>query len=176
MPPCEQSIASSAEKRCNQENPASRQTAWCWASFCCVLGLLSRIKSSMCRSFSYAVLTHCALPITVTVRSRSKNEHFSLYGEKAREEKEGERRLWERCVNRFPVFHGFHSRSEGEKGEMAFSLRRLAAALLLFLFSLNIRDYSASLLGVTGRKSSCTPSLRSKHMVFASATQKPRTL
>jgi len=28
------------------------------------------------------------------------------------------------------VFHGFHSRSEGEKGEMAFSLRRLAAALL----------------------------------------------
>jgi hypothetical protein len=32
------------------------------------------------------------------------------------------------------VFHGFHSRSEGEKGEMAFSLRRLAAALLLYLF------------------------------------------
>ena len=47
---------------------------------------------------------------------------------------------------------------------------------LLSLFSLNIRDYSASLLGVTGRKSSCTPSLRSKHMVFASATQNPRTL
>ena len=52
------------------------------------------------------------------------------------------------------VFHGFHSSSEGEKGEVAFSLRRLAAALLLSLFSLNIRDYSASLLGVTGRKSS----------------------
>ena len=52
------------------------------------------------------------------------------------------------------VFHGFHSRSEGEKEEMAFSLRRLAATLLLYLFSLNIRDYSASLLGVTGRKSS----------------------
>ena len=47
---------------------------------------------------------------------------------------------------------------------------------VLSLFSLNIRGYSASLLGVTGRKSSCTPSLRSKHMVFASATQKPRTL
>ena len=47
---------------------------------------------------------------------------------------------------------------------------------LLSLFSLNIRDYSASLFGVTGRKSSCTPSLRSKHMVFASATQNPRTL
>ena len=60
--------------------------------------------------------------------------------------------------------------------EVAFSLRRFAAALLLSLFSLNIRDYSASLLGVTGRKSSWTPSLRSKHMVFASATQKPRTL
>ena len=52
------------------------------------------------------------------------------------------------------VFHGFHSRSEGEKGEVAFSLRRLAAALFLSLFSLKIRDYSASLLGVTGRKSS----------------------
>ena len=37
------------------------------------------------------------------------------------------------------VFHGFHSSSEGEKGEVAFSLRRLAAALLLSLFSLNIR-------------------------------------
>ena len=54
----------------------------------------------MCRSFFYAVLTYCALPITVTARSWSKNEHFSLYREKAREEKEGERRLWERCVNR----------------------------------------------------------------------------
>ena len=52
------------------------------------------------------------------------------------------------------VFHGFHSRSKGEKGEVAFSLRRLAAVLLLSLFSLKIRDYSASLLGVTGRKSS----------------------
>ena len=53
-----------------------------------------------------------------------------MYREKAREEKEGERRPRERCVNRFSVFHGFHSRSEGEKGEVAFSLRRLAAALL----------------------------------------------
>ena len=54
----------------------------------------------MCRSFFYAVLTYCALPITVTARSWSKNEHFSLYREKAREEKEGKHRLWERCVNR----------------------------------------------------------------------------
>ena len=75
----------------------------------------------MCRSFFYAALTYCALPITVTVRSRSKNEHFSLYREKAGEEKEGERRLWERCANRFSVFHGFHSRSEGEKGEVDFA-------------------------------------------------------
>ena len=28
------------------------------------------------------------------------NGHLSLYREKAREEKEGERRLWERCANR----------------------------------------------------------------------------
>ena len=108
----------------------------------------------MCRLFSYAVLIYCALPITATVRFRDRKWTLSLYREKAREEKEGKRRLWERCINRFSVFHGFHSRSEGEKGEMAFSLRRLAAALLLSLFSLNIRDYSASLLGVTGRKSS----------------------
>ena len=54
----------------------------------------------MCRSFFYAVLTYCALPITVTAHSWSKNEHFSLYREKAREEKEGKHRLWERCVNR----------------------------------------------------------------------------
>ena len=54
----------------------------------------------MCRSFFYAVLTYCALPITVTARSWSKNENFSLYGEKVREEKEGESRLWEWCVNR----------------------------------------------------------------------------
>lgn len=34
----------------------------------------------MCHLFFYAVLTYCALPITVTVRSRNKNEHvFSVY-------------------------------------------------------------------------------------------------
>ena len=38
------------------------------------------------------------------------------------------------------VFYGFHSRCEGEKGEVAFSLRRLAAALWLSLFSL-LRQY-----------------------------------
>ncbi len=37
------------------------------------------------------------------------------------------------------VFHGFHNRSEGEKGEVAFSLRRLAAALLPSLFSLILK-------------------------------------
>ena len=76
-----------------------------------------------------------------------------MYREKAREEKEGERRLWERCVNRLR-FSTVSIAAAREKREMAFSLRRLAAALLLSLFSLNIRDYSASLLGVTGRKSS----------------------
>ena len=94
---------------------------------------------------------------------------------KAREEKEGKHRLWERCVNRLR-FSAVSIAAAREKREGGFSLRRLAAALLLSLFSLNIRDYSASLFGVTGRKSSCTPSLRSKHMVFASATQNPRTL
>ena len=158
-----------------RNSPASRQTAWCWASFMLRFGAFLRIKSPMCRSFFYAVLTYCALPITVTARSWSKNEHFSLYREKAREEKEGKHRLWERCVNRLR-FSAVSIAAAREKREGGFSLRRLAAALLLSLFSLNIRDYSASLFGVTGRKSSCTPSLRSKHMVFASATQKPRTL
>lgn len=83
-----------------RNSPASRQTAWCWASFMLHFGAFLRIKSPMCRSFFYAVLTYCALPITVTARSWSKNEHFSLYREKAREEKEGKHRLWERCVNR----------------------------------------------------------------------------
>ena len=83
-----------------RNSPASRQTAWCWASFMLRFGAFLRIKSPMCRSFFYAVLTYCALPITVTARSWSKNEHFSLYREKAREEKEGKHRLWERCVNR----------------------------------------------------------------------------
>ena len=64
-------------------------------------------QCGMCRLFFYAVLTYCALPITVTARSWSKNENFSLYGEKVREEKEGERRLWERCVNRFFGFPRF---------------------------------------------------------------------
>ena len=73
---------------------------------------------------------------------------LSLYREKGGEEKEGERRLWERCVNRLR-FSTVSIAAAREKRE-----RRLAAALLLSLFSLKIRDYSASLLGVTGRKSS----------------------
>ena len=64
-----------------RNSPASRQTAWCWASFMLRFGAFLRIKSPMCRSFFYAVLTYCALPITVTARSWSKNEHFSLYRE-----------------------------------------------------------------------------------------------
>ena len=61
-----------------RNSPASRQTAWCWASFMLRFGAFLRIKSPMCRSFFYAVLTYCALPITVTARSWSKNEHLLL--------------------------------------------------------------------------------------------------
>ena len=171
-----------------RNSPASRQTAWCWASFMLRFGAFLRIKSPMCRSFFYAVLTYCALPITVTARSWSKNEHFSLYREKAREEKEGKHRLWERCVNRlrFSAVSIAAAREKREGGVFrsgglpplffsSFTYSTKATNGSHF-FSLNIRDYSASLFGVTGRKSSCTPSLRSKHMVFASATQNPRTL
>ena len=35
----------------------------------------------------------------------------------------GERRLWE-CGKPVRVFHHFHGRNEGEKGEVTFSLRR----------------------------------------------------
>ncbi len=48
----------------------------------------------------FAILTRCPRFITTTVRFLDRNGHFSSYREKAREEKEGERRLWERCVNR----------------------------------------------------------------------------
>ena len=54
----------------------------------------------MCRLIFFAILARCPLFVVATVRFRDKNGHLSLYREKAREEKEGERRLWERCVNR----------------------------------------------------------------------------
>lgn len=54
----------------------------------------------MCRLLFFAILTRCPRFITTTVRFRDRNGHFSSYREKAREEKEGERKLWERCVNR----------------------------------------------------------------------------
>lgn len=77
-----------------------------------------------------------------------------MYREKAREEKRGERRLWERCVNRLR-FSTVSIAAAREKRERWLSRSGgLPSALLLSLFSLNIRDYSASLLGVTGRKSS----------------------
>jgi len=41
-----------------RNSPASRQTAWCWASFMLRFGAFLRIKSPMCRSFFYAVLTY----------------------------------------------------------------------------------------------------------------------
>lgn len=85
----------------------------------------------MCRSFFYAVLTYCALPITVTARSWSKNEHFSLYREKAREEKEGKHRLWERCVNRlrFSAVSIAAAREKREGGVFAQAACRRSFAL-----------------------------------------------
>lgn len=76
---CEQSIVLPAENRCNEEKPSITSNGVCWAYFCCVSGLFLRIIPPVCHLFFYAVLTYCALPITVTVRSRNKNEHvFSV--------------------------------------------------------------------------------------------------
>ena len=97
---CKQSIASSAENRCNQEKPSITSNGVVLGLFLSCFGAFLRIKPPVCRLLFFAILTYCALPITVTARSWSKNEHFSLYREKAREEKEGKHRLWERCVNR----------------------------------------------------------------------------
>ena len=83
-----------------RKSPASRQTAWCWASFLSCFGAFLRIKSPMCCLLFFAILTRCPRFITTTVRFRDRNGHFSSYREKAREGKECERRLWERCVNR----------------------------------------------------------------------------
>ena len=68
--------------------------------FCHASGLFLRIKPPVCRLLFFAILTRCPRFITTTVRFLDRNGHFSSYREKAREEKEGERRLWERCVNR----------------------------------------------------------------------------
>ena len=79
---------------------ASRQTAWCWAYFCRASGLFLRIKPPVCRLLFFAILTRCPLFVVALCVFGIENGHLSLYREKAREEKEGERRLWERCVNR----------------------------------------------------------------------------
>ena len=47
---------------------------------------------------------------------------FSLEREKVGGEKGGEWRLWE-CGKPVRVFHHFHGRNKGEKGEVTFSLR-----------------------------------------------------
>ena len=54
----------------------------------------------MCRLLFFAILTRCPLFVVALCVFGIENGHLSLYREKAREEKEGERRLWERCVNR----------------------------------------------------------------------------
>ena len=107
----------------------------------------------MCRSFFYAVLTYCALPITVTARSWSKNEHFSLYREKAREEKEGKHRLWERCVNRlrFSAVSIAAAREKREGGVFAQAACRRSFALPFLpeyqgLFCIIVRRNSAKVL------------------------------
>ena len=97
---CKQSIASPAENRCNQEQPSITSNGVVLGLFLSCFGAFLRIKPPVCRLLFFAILTRCPRFITATVRFRDRNEHFSLYREKAGEEKEGERRLWERCVNR----------------------------------------------------------------------------
>ena len=69
----------------------------------------------------------------------SKKYFFSLSeGEKARGEIGGGRRLWY-GVNPDGVFHHFHGRSQGGKGEVAFSLRRRSRRSWLPLSPLSAR-------------------------------------
>ncbi len=49
---------------------------------------------------------------------------FSVDREKVGEEKVGEAEAVGTVRKPLAVFHGLHSRSEGEKGEVTFSLRR----------------------------------------------------
>lgn len=68
-----------AEIAVMRRSPASRQTARAGLLFVASRGFFWRIIPPVCHLFFYAVLTYCALPITVTVRSRNKNEHvFSV--------------------------------------------------------------------------------------------------
>ena len=97
---CKQRIALSAENRCNQEKPSITSNGVMLGFFLSCFGAFLRIKPPVCRLLFFAILTRCPRFITTTVRFLDRNGHFSSYREKAREEKEGERRLWERCVNR----------------------------------------------------------------------------
>ena len=80
------------------KNPASRQRRDAGFLFCHVSGLFLRIKPPVCRLLFFAILTLCSSWQLCVFGIE--NGHLSLYREKAREEKKGERRLWERCVNR----------------------------------------------------------------------------
>ena len=105
---CKQSIASPAENRCNQEQPSITSNGVVLGFFYVAFRGFFEDKIAyvpfvfLCRIDILRSTHHgnCAL-------SWSKNENFSLYGEKVREEKEGESRLWERCVNRFFGFPRF---------------------------------------------------------------------
>ena len=81
-------------------SPASRQCRGAGLLFCHASGLFLRTKPPVRCLLFFVILTCRPLPITATVRPRNKKGHFSLYRENARKEKEGKRRLWERCVNR----------------------------------------------------------------------------
>ena len=97
---CKQRIALSAENRCNQEKPSIMSNGVVLGLFLSCFGAFLRINPPVCRLLFLAILTRCPLFVVATVRFRDRKWTLIFDREKAREEKEGERRLWERCVNR----------------------------------------------------------------------------
>ena len=83
----------------------------------------------MCRLLFFAILTLCSSWQLCVFGIE--NGHLSLYREKAREEKEGERRLWERCVNRlrFSTVSIAAAREKRERGFLAQAACRRSFAL-----------------------------------------------
>ena len=98
---CKQRIASSAENRCNQEQPSITPLKWCWASF------MLRFGASFEDKIAYVPFIFlCRIDILRSTHhgNCTPSEHkitLPQYREKAGEEKRGgERRPRERCVNR----------------------------------------------------------------------------
>ena len=83
-----------------RKSPASRQMTRCWASF------MLRFGASFEDKIAYVPFVFlCRFDILRSAHhgnctSSEQKWTLSLYREKGGEEKEGERRLWERCVNR----------------------------------------------------------------------------